>query len=175
MSTYGIAGSSPFGPFTKTINALVRDLVYAQYNAADPAKEDPDVSADRKDMGKVRIGTGWENNVSKPYEIHCIIPQGMGPRRIQAVLGWHRVEWEQDVHVHVFARRNDLTEPAQAKTMRDQVERIIGQYPNGLAQGGPILMSQGFMPSHDPKDYTPAGYWHYVAIVLVKYWTVSTL
>jgi hypothetical protein len=169
MSTYGISGSTPFSDLSKTLEALLRDLLFAQWSLSSPAKDtDPEKAA----ANKVRFGLGWGGTgVRNNFEIHCL---HLSTLKEVAANGWKLHEFKTVVDVHVFARRTTTTEPDHLRKMLQEIDRIVTQNRLALGQGVKPITLLAWQNADDPDDTASASYYHRAGQVECWYWKTDT-
>jgi hypothetical protein len=169
MSTYGIAGSAPFADLTKTIEALVRDLLFSQWSLSSPAKDaDPEKSA----ANKVRFGLGWGGTgVRNNFEIHCI---HLSTTKEVAANGWKLHSFRTSVDVHIFVKRSATSEPDSLRKVMQEADRIVTQNSLTLGEGVKPIKLLGWQEADDPDDTSTATYYHRVGQVECWYWKADT-
>ncbi|MGI0023896.1 MAG: hypothetical protein ACREA4_01970 [Nitrososphaera sp.] len=169
MSTYGISGSSPFADLTKTIEALLRDLLFAQWSLSSPAKDtDPEKAASTR----IRFGLGWGGTgVRNNFEIHCL---HLSTLKEVAANGWRLHAFKTIVDVHVFVRRTTTAEPDSLRKMLQEIDRIVTQKRLNLGEGVKPMRLINWQQADDPDDTETASYWHRVGQVEAWYWKTDT-
>lgn len=167
MSTWKIAGQS--ADLTKSIEELVRDLLFAQWNITNPAKGTTATAPGSPE--KVLFGLGWFGGVKSIYEIHC---QHVTTTASPISNGWNYRQYTTTVNVHTFVRRVGTSEPSTLLNMQNEVERILSQKKNDLGQGVKPMKFTGWGNADDPEDIGTISYWHRVGTVEVTYFKVDT-
>jgi hypothetical protein len=167
--SYGIAGSSPFADLTKTIEDLVRAMLFAQWSLTVPGK---DSDAEKAAPNKVRFGLGWSKGIRNIHEIHCI---HMSTIKEVAANGWKLHMFRTVIDVHVFVKRSTEGEPDNLRKMLQEIDRIVAQNRLSLGEGvGPMRLT-GWQQADDPETIGDVSYWHRVGQVECWYWKTDTL
>lgn len=157
MSTWKIAGQ--VSDLTKTIEALVKDLLESQWSELDPP------------AAEIVFGTGWGAGLVKNFAIHCL---HVSTTSEPAANGWSTYRYTTLVDVHVFARRTTRSEPDQLRKMQQHVDRIIAQNKAALGQGVSLIRLVQWTAAHDPVNLTKIPYWHLAGQHEVTYYKVNT-
>lgn len=173
--TFGVMGSSPFGPFTKLLNQIVLEKVRDTWNINNPTVEPASPSdAQLKDQARAKLGLEWtQGEISKVYEMRFIAraPVPTGERSE----GYRMEAFFQKVEIHVFVRRDDITVPAQALNMLNEVKRIMheqrGSFGQGIQHIDPVELD---LPVHDPENYGVSAYWHWKMTYQAHYFVAHT-
>lgn len=165
--SFGVAGSSPFGPFTKSVHEIIKDKLASSWTATDPAKEDG-TDADKQNTLKLKFGLEYTaGDISKTYEIRCVrmplIPTG------ENATGMRLEGFDANVGVHLWVRRNDLAELAQLQKMENEVSRIVADNRTAFGQGLQFVKITQVRPAHDPTSYGADGYWHLLMVLSCVY------
>jgi hypothetical protein len=170
MSSYGVSGSSPFQDLTRSIEDLLKELLFAQWSISSPSKDaDPEKAA----ANKVRFGLGWGGlGVRNNYEIHCL--HLMTTKQVAAI-GWRLHQFRTMVDVHLFVKRSTTTEPDAVRKMMQEVDRIVTQNKLALGQGVKPIRLVEWQQADDPEDTSNASYYHRVGQVEAWYWKTDTL
>jgi hypothetical protein len=166
--SYGIAGSSPFADLTKTIEALLRDLIFAQWSLSSPGK---DTAAEQAAPNKVRFGLGWNKGVRNIHEIHCL---HMSTIKEVVANGWRLHMFRTVVDVHVFVKRSTEGEPDNLRKIMQEIDRIVTQNRLALGQGVKPMRLTGWQEADDPDDTVTVPCWHRVGQVECWYWKTDT-
>lgn len=176
MSTYGVAGNSPFGPFTKPIHQIVKEKLDSAWAINNPAKEADQSDAETQDETKLHFDLEWTpGDIKKTYEIRCV----RGPDRpsdVDPPSEGMKVEFfHAFIDVHVFVRRNDNKEPIQLHNMVEEVRRIVRQNQSSFGQGIDKVDVIDSIPAHDPTNYGASAYWHIRMVLRCKYTMHNTI
>lgn len=157
MSTYGVAGSSPFGELSKPAHLLLRDAVEANWNTY--SNSDPPAS-DVYFLGSI----GWRDYGDIQLSFHPSI-------NVRPILGrstdWRRIPELAYVSIHLWVRGNSMdSEPDSLPKVRRAIERMIDQNPTTLIP--PLIISIDRVdpaPTESPDETT----WHWVYNILMRY------
>lgn len=168
MSTYGVAGTSPFADLAKNIETLMKELLFAQWSLSSPAKDaDPEKAA----ANKVRFGLGWGGTgVRNNFEIHCL---HLTTQKDVAANGWRLHHFKTSVDIHVFVRRSTTIESDILRKMLQEVDRIVTQNRLTLGQSVKPIRLLAWQEADDPEETATASYFHRVGQVEAWYWKVD--
>lgn len=154
--SYGVAGSSPFSDFPKPINEIVKDKLQEKWSLTSP---------------DVKFGTGWAGVIANQYEVHCLL---VGDTAGRGSTDWRRREFESTIDIHVFARRNEFSEPAQLTAIKQEINRIVMQNKSSMGHGISLFYLVQWIPMHD-QDVVDVSYWHLRGVHKARYQMVSTI
>jgi hypothetical protein len=157
MSTYGVAGTSPFGKLAKPAHLLLRDAVEANWNTF--SASDPPAS-DIYFLGAV----AWRDYGDIQMSFHPSI--NVRPTLGKSV-GGGRIPELAYVSIHLWVRGNSMdAEPVYLAKIRAALEQMIDTMPTTLIP--PLIVTLDRVdpaPPENAEDTT----WHWVYNVLVRY------
>lgn len=157
MSTYGVAGTSPFGELPKPAHLLLRDAVEANWNThsgSDPPASDVYFlgAIGNRDYGDIQLSF-WPSINVRPTTGRS--------------LGMHRIPELAYVSIHVWVRGNSMDEePAALPKVRRTIEKMIDKGTTTLIPPLIVIMDRGDpAPPEDSSETT----WHWVYNIMIKY------
>jgi hypothetical protein len=157
MSTYGIAGTSPFGKLAKPAHLLLRDAVESNWNtfsASDPPAADIYFlgAIAWRDYGDIQFSF-WPNINVRP-----ILGKSVGGGRIPE---------HAYVSAHLWVRGNSMDEePAVIPKVRNAFEEMIDKMQTTLI---PPLIITIDRADPVPPENAETTTWHWVYNILVRY------
>lgn len=156
MSTWKISGQS--SDFTSDPEDLIEALLNngTNWTETTPARS------------SIKFGNDWWDGYGS-FQIHVIKGRY---QRVPQTNDWKKYRYNQQIEIHVFARRNGANKPAEWGNMERQIEKIISQNKTGIGQGISVGSITGFedMGANDNQKST----WHSMMTCEILYFKVDT-
>jgi hypothetical protein len=157
MSTYGVAGTSPFGKLAKRAHLLLRDAVESNWNTF--SNSDPPASdiyflgaVGNRDYGDIQMSF-WPSINVRP--------------NTGVALGRHRIPELAYCSIHLWVRGNSMDEePAILPKVQDALEHMIDTMPSALIPPLTVIIDRA---DPAPPESGSETTWHWVYNILIKY------